>query len=98
MTKSAIFAELSEKTELKKQQVAAFFDALHALIKREVGKGGPGEFVLPTSLLKVKRKLKPARSAREGTDPRTGEKKMYPAKPASEVIKVMALKSLKELA
>ena len=33
-----------------------------------------------------------------GTDPRTGEKKMYPAKPATEVIKVLPLKTLKELA
>src|SRR5262245_33455676 len=97
MTKSAIYAELSEKTQLSKKQVAEVFDALYALIKREVSKSGPGEFVVPTSLMKVKRKVRPAREARMGTDPRTGEKKMYPPKPATEVIKVMPLKSLKDL-
>src|SRR5262245_18571236 len=97
MTKSAIYAELSEKTQLSKKQVADVFDALSNLIKREVSKSGPRGFVLPTSLMKVKRKLKPARPARLGTDPRTGEKKEYPAKPASEVIKVMPLKTLKDL-
>src|SRR5262245_622657 len=98
MTKSAIYAELADKTELSKKKVAEVFDALFNLIRREVAKSGPGEFVVPTSLLKVKRKLRPARPERMGTDPRTGEKKMYPAKPATEVIKVMALKSLKSLA
>ena len=53
LRRSEVYAELAEKTELSKKDITAVFDALFDLIKREVSKGGSGEFVVPTSLLKV---------------------------------------------
>ena len=41
MTKSAIYAELAEKTDLTKQADRAVFDALFDLIKREVASPAP---------------------------------------------------------
>jgi nucleoid DNA-binding protein len=95
-TKTEVYAALAEKTELTKKQVGVVFDALSDYIKDQIGKKGPGVFVLP-GLLKVLRHTKKARPAREGVNPRTGEKMMYPAKPASLVVKVRPLKSLKDV-
>ena len=40
---------------------------------------------------------KPATKAREGINPFTGEKTMFKAKPARNVVKVLALKNLKDM-
>ena len=95
-TKTEVFAELAEKTGLTKKQVASVMDELHTYISSQIGKKGPGLFVLP-GLLKIVRVKKPPRPARMGINPRTREPMQYPAKPASIVVKVRALKSLKEM-
>jgi len=97
MTKSAILAEISEKTELSKKEVTGVFDELAILINRHIKKGGAGEFVLP-GLLKIKTKKKPATKARKGINPFTGEEMMFKAKPATTVVKALPLKALKEMA
>ncbi len=53
MTKSAVYTELSTSTNLTRKQVSEVFDALSKLIKREMGKKGPGMFTLP-GLAKLK--------------------------------------------
>ena len=55
-----------------------------------------GEFTLP-GILKITKKTKPARKARKGVNPFTGEEMMFKAKPASQVVKIKPLKSLKEM-
>ena len=96
-TKSAILAEISENTELSKKQVSNVLDELSDLIERHVKKGSAGEFTLP-GLLKIKTVKKPARKARKGVpNPfRPGEVMDIAAKPASNKIKVLPLKGLKE--
>lgn len=94
-TKTEMFATLSEKTGLTKKEVGTVVDELSTYLKHQVGKKGPGVFVLP-GLLKVKRHLKPKQAARQGRNPKTGEPMMIAAKPARTVVKVLALKSLKE--
>jgi len=95
MSKSQVFAALCEKTELSKKQITAVFDALTALMKAQVGKKGPGAFVIPPSLIKVKRVVRPAKKARMGRNPATGEPMMLKAKAATTVIKAQAMKALK---
>lgn len=95
-TKSQIFMELAQSTQLTRKQIAAVFDAMTDLIQREIGKKGPGVFTLP-GLLKVKRVQKPATKEREGRNPMTGETIIIKAKPARTVVKVLALKNLKEM-
>ena len=97
MTKSQMFTEIAEATELNRRQVAAVFDELEALIERSISKRGLGEFTVP-GLMKVTTVKKPAKKARKGINPFTGEEQMFKAKPASIAVKVRPLKKLKEFA
>jgi nucleoid DNA-binding protein len=96
-TKSEILAGIASATELSRRQVASVFEALSALIKANVGKKGPGAFVVP-GLLKIMVIQKPATKARKGINPFTKQEQMFKAKPARKVIKVRPLKTLKDMA
>ena len=96
-TKSEILASIAATTELSRKQVAAVFEALSGLIKTNVGKKGPGMFVVP-GLLKIMVIQKPATKAHKGINPFTKEEVMFKAKPARKVIKVRPLKALKDMA
>lgn len=95
-TKSEVFGTLAEASDLTKRQVATVFDELSGLIKKDIGKRGPGIFTVP-GLMKIKVVRKPATKARKGTNPFTGEEMMFKAKPARNVVKVLALKGLKTM-
>ena len=95
-SKGTIYQDLATEAGITRKQVAAVFDGLSAIIKRELGKKGPGVFTLP-SLLKLKLVKKPATKARKGKNPFTGEEMMYKAKPARNAVKALPLKSLKEM-
>jgi len=96
LTKSEILASIAKTTELSRKQVASVFDALSGLIKANVGKKGPGMFVVP-SLMKIMVIQKPATPAHKGINPFTKEEVMFKAKPARKVIKVRPLKALKDM-
>lgn len=95
MTKADVYATLAEKTTLSKKEIAGVLDALGDLIKRELGKKGPGQFQIP-GLLKLQVTRKPATKAKQGTNPFTKEPMTIKAKPARNVIKARPLKPLKE--
>jgi len=97
MTKTAILTHISEVTELSKKDVTAVIDELTLLIHRHIKKKAVGEFKLP-GLLKIKVVKKPAVKARKGTNPFNGEEMMFKAKPARNVVKVLPLKALKDMA
>jgi nucleoid DNA-binding protein len=94
-SKSEILAAISEKTNLKRKDVVAVFDNLKDLIERDLTKG-PGIFNV-VGLMKIKVVRKPATPARKGINPFTKEEVMFKAKPARNVVKIQALKTLKEL-
>ncbi len=96
VTKSAMYLSLSEATGLTRRQISSVFEELTKLIKRDVGRRGPGVFALP-GLLKIKRVSKPATKARQGRNPATGEPMMIKAKPARTIVRAQPLKSLKEM-
>jgi nucleoid DNA-binding protein len=98
MTKSAVFQELAEKTELPRKKVAEVFDKLYELIKREVGNKGPGVFTIPSGLVRLTRKVRGPTKERWGKRPGTGEPMLYAAKPATTKIRPTALRALKNLA
>lgn len=95
-TKGDIFNALSEQSGLSKKDVASVFSAMNELIAKELGKKGPGLFVLP-GLLKLKIVRKPATKAKQGINPFTKEAMTIKAKPARNVVKAVPLKSLKDL-
>ncbi len=96
MSKSEVFAALSESTGLSKAQVSTLFDSLSALVGKNIGSTGPGIFTLP-GLLKIKVVRKPATPARTGINPFTKQETVFKAKPARNVVKLQALKTLKAL-
>ena len=97
MTKAEIMGELAEKTGLTKKQIVSVFDELAVLVERHIKKRGPKQFTLP-GLMKIEVKRKAATKARKGINPFTGEEMTFMAKPARNVVKVKALKKLKEMA
>jgi nucleoid DNA-binding protein len=95
-TKADVYNSLSEKTGLNKKEIASLFAAMSELIAKELGKKGPGLFVIP-GLLKLKVVRKPATKAKQGVNPFTKEPMTIKAKPARNVVKAVPLKSLKDL-
>ena len=95
-TKAEIYGHIAEKTGLTKKDVAKVFEGLNELIGKELGKKGPGLFVVP-GLLKLKVVRKPATKAKQGINPFTKEPMLIKAKPARNVIKALPLKALKEM-
>ncbi|MFC1685077.1 HU family DNA-binding protein [Pseudomonadota bacterium] len=95
-TKTQIITAIAEETNLARKDVAAVFASLGGLVGRHMKRRGSGEFSIPETGVKIRRVRKPARKARMGRNPATGEAIKIAAKPASTVIKVAALKALKD--
>lgn len=96
-TKAQVLNEIMVNTELSKKEVQSVLDELGTLIERHIKPRSCGEFVLP-GLLKIQTVKKPAKKARKGTNPFTGEEMIFKAKPASNQVKVRPLKNLKDMA
>jgi len=96
-TKSQLMTQIADSTELKRKDVSNVFETLSDIIEGHVKNRGAGQFTLP-GLLKITVTRKPATKARKGINPFTGEPTVFKAKPARRVVKVRALKKLKEMA
>jgi hypothetical protein len=97
MSKSAVYQELAGSTGLTRKQVSEVFDGLVKLIKRELGKKGPGVFAIP-GLIKLTLKRKPATKAHTKPDPfHPGQMMQVKAKPATNAVKARPLKGLNQM-
>lgn len=96
MTKAQLLSAISEETGLARKQVTDVMDSLNRQIQRHIKSRGPGVFTFP-GLLKIKTMRKPARKARKGINPFTGEETTFAAKPAYTVVKIQPLKGLKDM-
>jgi nucleoid DNA-binding protein len=94
MTQSDIIAKLME-TGLTRNQVKSVFESLQVVIKSGLKSSGS---IALFRLFKVKLVHKPAQPARKGINPFTKQEQMFKARPARNVIKVLPLKALKDLA
>jgi len=90
--RSEVVAALTEATGMPRKSVVTFAKAQTALIGADLQKHGP--FTLP-GLAKMTVVKKPATKARKGINPFTKEEVMFKAKPARKIVKVRALKGLK---
>ncbi|WHI48675.1 HU family DNA-binding protein [Microbulbifer sp. EKSA008] len=96
-TKTQVLNQIAESTELSRKQVQSVLDELNDIIEGHIKKRAVGEFTLP-GLMKITTVKKPAKKARKGINPFTGEETTFKAKPASIQVKVRPLKKLKEMA
>jgi nucleoid DNA-binding protein len=95
-SKTQMVTHIADATELSRKQVSAVMDELSSIIEGHISKKGCGDFVLP-GLMKIVTVKKPARKARKGINPFTGEETMFKAKPASIQVKIRPLKKMKEM-
>ncbi len=95
-TKSEILTSIADSTDLSRKQVQSVFDSLNDLIQDNLKPRGPGYFSVP-GLMKIRVNKKPATKARKGINPFTGEETIFKAKPARKVVKIVALKNLKDM-
>ncbi|MXY15372.1 MAG: DNA-binding protein [Proteobacteria bacterium] len=95
-TKTAILNGIAKETDLSRKQVASVLESLEGMIAKELRPRGAGSFNLP-GLLKIKVGKKPAKRARKGVNPFTGEEMTFKAKPASKSVRVLPLKKLKSM-
>ena len=96
LSKSSMIKTITDATCLTKKDVASVIDCLTQVIEKHIKSGGPGKFVMP-GLMKINVVKKPARPARKGVNPFTGEEIMIKAKPAYKAVKIRPLKKLKEM-
>ena len=96
LTKSQFQSAISEKTDFSKKDIAVVLDAMAEVIQENLTSKGPGVLNL-NGLLKIEKKHKPAVPKRKGVNPFTGEEQMFKAKPACDVVKIKALKALKDM-
>ena len=95
-TKSQILSAIAADTDLSKKNVAAVMDSLASLAHCHLKKKGSGEFSVPSLGIKLRRVIKPARKARKGINPFTGEEIMIKARPETTTVRATALKALKD--
>ena len=97
LSKSQIIAMIAKDVDLTRKQVAEVMNSLDSLIERSLRKSACGQFTLP-GMMKITTIKKPARKARKGTNPFTGEEVVFKSKPASVAVRIRALKKMKEFA
>ncbi len=97
LSKSALVHHLAGTSGAAAKDVRAVIAALEETIRASIGKKGPRTFVLP-GLLKITAVAVPAKPARKGINPFTGEETVFKAKPASVKVKVRPMKRLKDAA
>lgn len=95
MNKTQLIQHLVDKTELDKKDVKAVMEALEETMVAHVRKRGCGEFMFP-GMFKIVTKKVPAKKARKGVSPFTGEETTFKAKPATTKTKIRPLKKLKD--
>ena len=96
-TQTQILSSIADETELSKKEVQSVLESLGGLTHRHIMQKGSGEFKIPYMGIKVNQKDKPATKKRMGRNPATGEEMVIAAKPKCQAVKVMALKSIKDL-
>lgn len=96
LTKAEMYNTIAEATGLSRKQVVSVFDCLGQVIQGHIRSKAIGLCTIG-GLMKVEVKRKAATKARKGVNPFTGEEIMIKAKPARNVVKIKALKKLKEM-
>ncbi len=97
-TKAKLISAISEDTGLTRKEVASVFESLGDFMHRHLKKRSVGAFTLP-GLAKFSVTSKKATRAHTKPNPfKPGEMMQVSAKPARRLVKIRALKGVKEMA
>jgi DNA-binding protein HU-beta len=96
LTKTAIYDELAQAAGITRKQVAAVFESLNGVIKKHLKKDRD-VFKVPGLFRLELRRKKATKGGEMKRNPFTGEMAPAKPKPASNNIKVRALKALKDM-
>ena len=97
LSKSQLVAHLADAAKVAGKDVRALLAALEETIRASISRKGPRTFVLP-GILKITVVAVPAKKARKGVNPFTGQETVFKAKPATVKVKVRPMKKLKDAA
>jgi nucleoid DNA-binding protein len=95
-SKMEILQAIADDTGMTRKDVSAVFTSLATMIRRHMMRRGSGEIAIPEIGLKIRKVRRAPTKKRQGINPFTGEPLVIAAKPARNVIKLTALKALKE--
>ena len=95
-TKSQLFSEMAEAGGFSKKQMTLAWERFEEIMHRHLKKRGCGQFTIPGTI-KIYTRKRPARKARKGINPFTGQEIMLKARPATTVAKAKVLKKVKEM-
>ena len=93
-TKTEMCQAIAGNVGITKKQVGEVLEAIAKITGAHLKKKHP--FTLP-GMLKITKIHKPAKKARKGINPFTGEEMMFKARAAHYVVKIRTLKKLKEM-
>jgi len=93
VTRSQLVREIAERADIDRKAADEALRHFEQIVKENVNKG---ENVVLSGFLKFSRRATPARPARKGVNPFTGEMTTFKAKPASKAPRVTALKAFKD--
>lgn len=96
MAKSAVLQHIANNVGISRKQVAQVMDELSSVVAAHVNKKAKGQFVLP-GLLKITVVRKPAQKGGKKVM-MMGKEVITKSKPARNVIRIRALKKLKDMA
>lgn len=94
VTKSELISEIATKAGLSKTQIKDVFEILENIVADTVKSG---DSITIPNLCKIYVHKRPATKAREMKSPFNGQLITVSAKPARKVVKVKAVKNLKEM-
>lgn len=95
LTQAQFETALADELAISKGEAVKILDAVTELTYRELKKGA-GESVTIRGIGKISLKETPAKPARMGRNPATGEQMKFKAKPKGRKLKVLFNKALKE--
>lgn len=96
MAKSAVLQHIANNVGITRKQVAQVMEELSGVVAAHVNKKAPGQFVLP-GLLKITVVRKPAQKGGKKVM-MMGREVVTKSKPARNVVRIRALKKLKDMA
>lgn len=96
MTKSAVYAYISEATNVDKKDVSAVFDSLLELILKELGPKGAQQFALPGLARFKLRATKAVKGGQKKTNPLNGQEYITKDRPAQKKVRILPVKSLSD--